>query len=113
LDLSKEAPLVMGAPLDLTGKLFGRLTALSLVPRELGKPRRWLCACSCGTSVVVAARNLRGGDSKSCGCFHRDVTRNAARRRYGSDRRWGAGGLAYVMDSEFDDGFYPQKVDER
>lgn len=57
---------------DLTGKLFGRLTAISLVEPTV-KTRRWNCVCECGKLTVVVARNLISGNTKSCGCLNRDV----------------------------------------
>jgi hypothetical protein len=55
----------MGRPLDLTGQRFGKLVALELV--ETGRRRKWLCACDCGGQSVVAADNLRTGNSTACG----------------------------------------------
>lgn len=59
--------------LDLRDKRFGRLLCLSQVILE-GKERQsaWLCRCDCGVEKVVPAKNLLGGDCRSCGCFHRD-----------------------------------------
>lgn len=35
-----------------------------------GKSRqaRWICVCDCGTETSVAGRELRSGNTKSCGC---------------------------------------------
>ena len=41
---------------DLTGKKFGKLTALKRAPNKLSgsKPRtRWTCLCDCGNSIDV------------------------------------------------------------
>ena len=62
---------------DLTNKIFGRLT----VTRNANKSnsRRdvyWDCRCICGKDVVVKGANLRGGITKSCGCFQRDIAAN-------------------------------------
>lgn len=58
----------MPAKIDLTGKVFHRLT----VKKEAGRDRyglaMWECECSCGATVVVRDRDLRTGNSKSCGC---------------------------------------------
>ena len=53
--------------LDLAGKRFGRLTALSYASRA-----RWLCKCDCGKSVIIVGQYLREGDTKSCGCLLRE-----------------------------------------
>lgn len=55
--------------LDLTGIIFGRLTA---VHRVIGKkPARWVCQCSCGNTVDVSVSNLtkKLKSTKSCGCL--------------------------------------------
>lgn len=53
---------------DLTGKKIGRW----LVKEYVGK-EKWLCICECGNQKVVKGRNLRSGESKSCGCLHREI----------------------------------------
>lgn len=56
--------------IDLTGKTFGRLTALS--PVSSGGPGigvRWLCRCACGSSHIARTADLRSGHVKSCGCL--------------------------------------------
>jgi hypothetical protein len=58
--------------IDLTGHVYGRLTVIS---RELNSPvgkTRWLCKCSCGTETVVVGNHMRTGNTKSCGCYHRE-----------------------------------------
>lgn len=47
---------------DLTGQVFGKLTALRRLPGG-----RWLCRCECGNEKVVFAANLK--TTKSCGCL--------------------------------------------
>jgi hypothetical protein len=58
---------------DITGVVFGKLTALKFVGyrQALGgeRHREWLCRCECGTEVLIAQRHLRGGNTKSCGCW--------------------------------------------
>ena len=51
--------------IDLTGQVFGLLTAV----RREGRIRRfaaWLCRCTCGIEVVVSSDHLRGGRRKAC-----------------------------------------------
>lgn len=50
--------------IDLSGMVFGRLTALAHVGKSF-----WECECSCGRSKKVYAGNLRSGHTKSCGCL--------------------------------------------
>lgn len=52
--------------LDLTGEVFGRLTALDA---ERIKGRwHWRCQCECGNETVVRADNLVHWRTRSCGC---------------------------------------------
>lgn len=67
----------MGA-LDLTGMRFKRLVAIERVENS-HRGTRWKCLCDCGTTTIVATRELRTGDTKSCGCW--DKEKAAERRR--------------------------------
>jgi hypothetical protein len=60
----------MPARLDLIGQKFGRLTVL-----EYAGDRKWNCVCGCGEKSRVQTGHLRNGDTKSCGCLHRELTR--------------------------------------
>jgi hypothetical protein len=54
------------------GDKFGMLTVLKLDHRKLtttGSDIYWLCKCNCGNETVVCARNLKKGNTKSCGCL--------------------------------------------
>ena len=55
--------------LDLTGKVFGRLTAVARV-QGASRPK-WLCKCSCGNTHEVTVSNLTRTfkSTKSCGCL--------------------------------------------
>lgn len=63
----------MSALNDMTGRRFGRLVVLE----RRGSNRRgqadWLCRCDCSVTKVVNGRSLVCGDTKSCGCFQRDL----------------------------------------
>lgn len=73
---------VSGVPLprgtrfiDLTGRVFGRLTVRAYAGKIFGasKPAAWLCDCSCGkTCVPVRGMCLRNGHTASCGCLQRE-----------------------------------------
>lgn len=67
---------------DLSGQPFGRLTALHRYPPTPGQPVKWCCACACGAHPVALAQNLVAGHTRSCGCYHRDVSRG---RRVNTD----------------------------
>ncbi len=51
------------------GKKFGRLTIIEhLGGRELR------CICSCGSETIVFDGNLGTGNTRSCGCYHKERT---------------------------------------
>lgn len=71
----------MGRPqtynLDI-GSVFGRLTIkglFSLWPRDSSKRTRQIakCVCICGTQTEVRRECLTSGDTKSCGCLHKEI----------------------------------------
>lgn len=53
---------------DLAGKKFGRWTTIKYVGGS-----KWLCQCECGTKKQVRTSELKNGNSKSCGCLHKEV----------------------------------------
>ena len=58
----------MGKTVDISGKRFGLLTALSRVlPRPKGQSFRWLCVCDCGVEKGFPYSSLYSGKSLSCG----------------------------------------------
>lgn len=59
--------------IDLTGRPFGRLTAIERANNK-DTQTQWKCLCDCGKIVVVAGSSLRGGVSKSCGCLRKEIT---------------------------------------
>ena len=68
---------LMNVFVDLTGKQFGKLTAINYFQgmgwgtgRKLGK---WLCKCQCGKEKLVDAQSLKSGRTKSCGCLVKEA----------------------------------------
>jgi hypothetical protein len=55
--------------IDVTGQVFGRLTAIERVKIRGRKEIYWRCQCSCGKLTEVMAQNLREGKIQSCGCL--------------------------------------------
>jgi hypothetical protein len=58
--------------IDLTGQVFGKLTALRRVGMNKCRETLWLCKCSCGKEATVTIQRLRDGTTKSCGCLRHD-----------------------------------------
>jgi len=68
-------------PVNLTGKRFGRLVALSRTSR--GGVSYWLCRCDCGNRTMVQYANLAyGTHTRSCGCLYQE-TRKTANLKHG------------------------------
>ena len=63
--------------IDLAGMRFVRLSVIRRGPNNKHSQTTWLCRCDCGTERVFAGRDLRDGDTKSCGCL--DVELRATR----------------------------------
>ena len=69
----------MPAKLDITGERYGRLVAIEYVGRaNYGKQMKslWRFRCDCGQDFVTKIAFVRKGDTKSCGCYKRDVLEN-------------------------------------
>ena len=73
------------------GKTYERLTVESFCEvRKVGNGTRlafWNCLCSCGKQVVVSGAHLRSGNTKSCGCWHRDRVRETGQRNKGRNAK--------------------------
>jgi hypothetical protein len=74
---------------DLTGQKFGRLTVLSRAPNDKRGKVHWHCMCEDGNLVDVGRAELISGDTKSCGCLHRELTvqRDRERAKHGHCRQ--------------------------
>lgn len=62
---------------DLTGKRFERLEVIQLhcfnkTPNGT-KKAIWKCKCDCGNIIYTCSGELNRGNSKSCGCLHREL----------------------------------------
>jgi hypothetical protein len=82
--------------IDLTGKRFGRLTALEATDKRSGNSTIWKCQCDCGNTCFAASHNLRSGNVKSCGCLASDH-----------------GKAAIIGAKKARDQYYTQKTDVR
>lgn len=64
----------MPIALDLTDRVFGRLTVLREAPRggKQANYRKWFCLCSCGVEKSILQRSLVTAAVRSCGCLLRE-----------------------------------------
>lgn len=67
--LARSIP--MRAPVDMTGKRFGRLVVVKYSHSK--DAAFWLCQCDCGDTSVVRSAILNDGSAKSCGCGSREA----------------------------------------
>lgn len=110
---------------DISGQKFGRLTAIGFHHWRRVKAgvrhQYWLYKCDCGTQKIISHSYVRSGHTSSCGCLHREATRNAS-LKHGDTRtalykiwagmkyrcecitcphypRWGGRGIKIIWDS--------------
>lgn len=61
---------------NLTGKKFGRLTAVKKIGIDKRGQAIWLCKCECGNTIETITNRLTMGKTKSCGCLALENKRN-------------------------------------
>lgn len=82
----------MGRPvIDLSGQHFGRYSVIKfdMVSRSGAV---WLCRCTCGQERLVAANDLRRGNTNSCGCLRSEMVAERMRTHGATSRTHGATG---------------------
>lgn len=57
---------------DLSGQRFGKLVAISYIRSDSNGNALWLCRCDCGNEPIVAGKDLRSGNTHSCGCHRKE-----------------------------------------
>ena len=90
--------------IDLTGKIFGRLTCIERVPTpEHVKFKRtyWKASCSCGGFAITTSGNLNSGITQSCGCFMREAA-SAANFKHGKSKNYVATHSGAKEDNRYD-----------
>ncbi|MGG0718677.1 hypothetical protein ABE096_13930 [Robertmurraya massiliosenegalensis] len=70
---------------DLTGNRFGRLLVIKRV-ENIDKGSRWLCKCDCGNEKVIRRTHLMSGNTKSCGCFSKEISSERGNKSKIGDR---------------------------
>lgn len=71
---------------DISGQIFGHLTALYKLNNYHKKGVYWLCVCECGNLTEVNGKDLRKGNTKSCGCFRGRYPRNKPSISYSNNK---------------------------
>lgn len=92
--------------IDLTGKKFGRLTALKRVEDYVSpkgnRETRWLCKCDCGNNIIVLRNSLTSNNTKSCGCLNTEkrIARCKLSKKYNTYDLTGEYGIGYTSKGE-------------
>jgi hypothetical protein len=68
----------MTKSIDITGRKFGRLTALEMHSRDIHNTQLWKFKCDCGKEVVIKKSYVLHNNTKSCGCLHIEVATERA-----------------------------------
>jgi len=55
---------------DISGKKFGKLTAMKFVKSDKNNTIYWLFRCDCGNEKICKKGSVKAGYITSCGCFH-------------------------------------------
>lgn len=91
--------------IDLTGKVFGRLTVLSEAGVNKHGSVIWRCKCECGHTSMVATCHLRGGYTSSCGCKSKGPFKDEKERNHSPLR------AEYLLFSNIPSCDHPQIID--
>lgn len=92
--------------LDLTGKKFGKLTAISYAGANKYGQSVWRCVCECNPNTVlektIIATRLNNGYTQSCGCGHGfeegTASFNSLYKRYKNNAK--RGGRTFQIDKQ-------------
>ena len=57
---------------DITGRKFGRLTAINFSHKDKNRKTYWDFECECGTIKTLRTDCVKGGKIQSCGCLKRE-----------------------------------------
>lgn len=83
--------------LNLTGKVFGRLTVIKRDHNTRFGKARWLCFCKCGREIITDSSSLVSGKATSCGCKRKETCRDRLKTgiltKYGKDNPLWRGGI--------------------
>lgn len=58
---------------DISGQVFGRLTAIIKIGKDQFGIAYWRCECSCGNNTDVRLGSLTSGATRSCGCLNQEM----------------------------------------
>lgn len=68
---------------NLVGRVFGRWTVLEENGQDKNGNYLWLCKCECGNSKTVSGSLLKNNQSKSCGCYNKERSKEVHGKKDG------------------------------
>lgn len=74
MELKDLDPITFKLKNDLSGQKFNRIKIIKPVGVRRNVIYYW-CKCDCGTEKIINGRSVVVGDSKSCGCLHKENNR--------------------------------------
>ena len=60
--------------INILNQRFGRLLVIEEAPSKNNRAY-WKCLCDCGNEKIICGKDLRSGNTKSCGCLQKDKLR--------------------------------------
>lgn len=72
-DMKKSHNVAQRNSQDLTGKRFGKLTAVSYSHKGKDGKLYWRFICDCGKETITQLGNAVSGNTKSCGCWKKEI----------------------------------------
>ena len=58
---------------SLIGQRFGKLEVIEFTRRSDSNKLVYRCRCDCGNEIEVIGQHLKNGNTKSCGCYRKQI----------------------------------------
>ena len=86
---------------NLLGQKFGRLNVVEFAGVGNDRKYLWKCMCDCGNKeeIIVKGKDLRSGNTKSCGCYQKQRLRET-RKKYNTYDLSDEFGIGYTSKGE-------------
>lgn len=70
----------MGIVKNMVGYQFNGCEVLKRSGTNSDNRAKWLCKCRCGNKFETTGKCIRNGDSQSCGCYRKEVTKKRGKK---------------------------------
>lgn len=68
----------------VSNQTYGRLTTIECVGTSRDRHKIWRCRCICGNEKLVSSRDLKSGNTKSCGCLVKEQKTRYSHGKHGT-----------------------------